>query len=249
MPVRDLIRKTRTTTLAIKPCFMMSPLAVSPVPALRTCASTSSSSTRPRRSPPATPSTASTAANALITAGDDRQLPPTSFFDRMTDDEDETGDRRQRLPVDPRAGQGLRSVPQPRPALALPLPPRGPDRLLQPEVLRRQAGHLPRRRTAKAPTSASSCSTSPGVYRRGTSRDNPIEAEQVAERVVHHFDTRPDTSLGRRHVLRGPGRRHPGRPATGPWTTGPTSPRTSTATGSTGSSSRASSPSRATNAT
>ena len=35
-----------------------------------------------------------------------------------------------------------------------------------------------------------------GVYRRGTSRDNPIEAEKVAERVIHHFSTRPELTLG-----------------------------------------------------
>ncbi|MDN5856723.1 MAG: DUF3320 domain-containing protein, partial [Actinomycetia bacterium] len=35
-----------------------------------------------------------------------------------------------------------------------------------------------------------------GVYRRGTSRDNAIEARKVAERVLHHYDTRPGKSLG-----------------------------------------------------
>ena len=35
-----------------------------------------------------------------------------------------------------------------------------------------------------------------GTYRRGTSRDNPDEATRVAERVIHHCDTRPDLSLG-----------------------------------------------------
>ncbi|HEV2371310.1 MAG TPA: DUF4011 domain-containing protein [Streptosporangiaceae bacterium] len=35
-----------------------------------------------------------------------------------------------------------------------------------------------------------------GVCRRGTRRDNPDEAARVAQRVIHHFDTRPDLSLG-----------------------------------------------------
>ena len=35
-----------------------------------------------------------------------------------------------------------------------------------------------------------------GIYRRGTSRDNPDEAAKVAERVIHHYDTRPGMSLG-----------------------------------------------------
>ena len=35
-----------------------------------------------------------------------------------------------------------------------------------------------------------------GVYRRGSSRDNPIEARTVAELVIHHYDTRPGKSVG-----------------------------------------------------
>ena len=35
-----------------------------------------------------------------------------------------------------------------------------------------------------------------GTYRRGSSRDNPEEAAAVAERVIHHYDTRPGLSLG-----------------------------------------------------
>ena len=35
-----------------------------------------------------------------------------------------------------------------------------------------------------------------GTYRRGTSRDNPEEAARVAERVIHHYGTRPGLSLG-----------------------------------------------------
>jgi hypothetical protein len=37
---------------------------------------------------------------------------------------------------------------------------------------------------------------SPGVYRRGTSRDNLVEAAKVVERVLHHYSTRPDSTLG-----------------------------------------------------
>src|SRR5674476_846111 len=88
LPVRDLIRRSRNATQAIKPCFMMSPLAVS------------------QYLPPdmtfdvvifdeASQVTPGDAINciyrgkALITAGDDKQLPPTSFFDRMTDAEED----------------------------------------------------------------------------------------------------------------------------------------------------------------
>ncbi|WP_018654160.1 hypothetical protein [Actinomadura flavalba] len=35
-----------------------------------------------------------------------------------------------------------------------------------------------------------------GTYGRGKSQQNPLEAEEVALRVMHHFRTRPDLSLG-----------------------------------------------------
>src|SRR5262249_43953301 len=35
-----------------------------------------------------------------------------------------------------------------------------------------------------------------GTYRRGTSRDNPEEAARGAQRVIHHYDSRPALSLG-----------------------------------------------------
>src|SRR5262249_30286906 len=35
-----------------------------------------------------------------------------------------------------------------------------------------------------------------GAYRRGGQRDNPIEAEQVAQLVIEHFQRSPDKTLG-----------------------------------------------------
>ena len=35
-----------------------------------------------------------------------------------------------------------------------------------------------------------------GIYHSQTSRDNPGEATRVAQRIIHHYDTRPGLSLG-----------------------------------------------------
>ena len=91
IPVRDLIARTRNTTLAIKPCFMMSPLAVSQyLPAdMRFDVVIFDEASQ------VTPGDAINCiyrGKALITAGDDKQLPPTSFFDRISDEEDEDTD-------------------------------------------------------------------------------------------------------------------------------------------------------------
>ena len=85
LAVRDLIAQARHAVQALKPCFLMSPLAVS------------------RLLPPeiefdvviideASQVTTADAINcvyrgdALIIAGDERQLPPTSFYDHVEDD-------------------------------------------------------------------------------------------------------------------------------------------------------------------
>ena len=87
-PVRDLIASSRNVTQAIKPVFMMSPLAVSqylPSDIEFDVVIFDEASQ-------VTPGDAINCiyrGKALILAGDDKQLPPTSFFERNTDDDDE----------------------------------------------------------------------------------------------------------------------------------------------------------------
>ena len=89
MPVRTLLERSRHVTQAIKPCFMMSPLAVSQyLPAdlhFDVVIFDEASQVRP-----------GDAINcmyrgaAVILSGDQKQLPPTNFFDAVsTDDEEE----------------------------------------------------------------------------------------------------------------------------------------------------------------
>ena len=61
------------------------------------------------------------------------------------------GFRRHRgVRVDPRPGQGIRRLPEPDAALALPVLARGADRVLQRLVLRRQTHHLPQQAQRRA---------------------------------------------------------------------------------------------------
>ena len=88
LPVRDLIGRTRTTSVAIKPVFMMSPLAVSQyLPS-----EMSFDVVIFDEASQVTPGDAINCiyrGKALILAGDDKQLPPTSFFERNEDDSDD----------------------------------------------------------------------------------------------------------------------------------------------------------------
>ncbi|MCW2135581.1 DUF4011 domain-containing protein [Actinoplanes cyaneus] len=194
LPVRELIARARDVVLALRPCVLASPLTVS------------------QSLPPdigfdavifdeASQITPADAINciyrgrSLITAGDDRQLPPTSFFDRaFTADataDTEVLDYQSVLELAKAcgafAGMGLtwhyRSRHQALVAFA------------------NDAFYQGRLSTFPAPGSGgpdTGVELFPvaGVYRRATSRDNPVEAERVAERIVHHFTTRPDRTLG-----------------------------------------------------
>ena len=192
-PVRDLIARTRNTTLAIKPCFMMSPLAVSQyLPAdMRFDVVIFDEASQ------VTPGDAINCiyrGKALITAGDDRQLPPTSFFDRVSDEEDEDTDVQdfQSILELAKASGAFRNL-----GLRWHYRSRHEDliafsnhRFYEGKLVTYPGAH------SHGPDVGVELFPVAGQYRRGTSRDNPIEAKKVADRVVHHFDTRPDTSLG-----------------------------------------------------
>lgn len=194
LPVRDLIAKTRNTTLAIKPCFMMSPLAVSQYlpPDLVFDVVIFDEASQ------VTPGDAVNCVyrgNALITAGDDKQLPPTSFFDRMADEDEEPDtdvkDFQSILELAKASGAfrnlGLRWHYRSRHEALIAF---SNQKFYEGKLVTYPGSH------SDGPDVGVQMVHVPGQYRRGTSRDNPIEAERVAQRVVHHFDTRPETSLG-----------------------------------------------------
>ncbi len=196
LAVRQLIAQTRNASLALKPCFMMSPLAVSQFlpPDMQFDVVIFDEASQ------VTPADAVNCiyrGKALITAGDDRQLPPTSFFDRVTEaDEDEDAatdvtDFQSILELSKACGAFQN--------LGLTWHYRSRHEALI--AFSNHAFYQGRLVTypgadAEGPDIGVELIHVPGVYRRGTSRDNPVEAQRVADRVLHHFETRPDLSLG-----------------------------------------------------
>ncbi|MET0425154.1 MAG: AAA domain-containing protein, partial [Actinoplanes sp.] len=183
--VQDLLAQARHAVQALKPALLMSPLAVS------------------RFLPPemefdvviideASQVTTGDAINcvyrgdALIVVGDDRQLPPTSYYDRVEDDVtdypsifDLAKATFRVLPL----GWHHRSRHEALFAFANLAYYQG--RLVE----------LPRA-YPQEPDHGVEMFHVEGVYRRQTTSDNPIEAAAVAERVLHHFATRPGRTLG-----------------------------------------------------
>ncbi|GIF03991.1 DUF4011 domain-containing protein [Actinoplanes siamensis] len=193
LPVRELIGRARDVVLDLRPCVLASPLTVS------------------QSLPPdigfdvvifdeASQITPADAINciyrgqSLIVAGDDRQLPPTSFFDRglSTEPADtEVLDYQSVLELAKACGAF--------PGMGLTWHYRSRHQALV--AFANDAFYQGRLSTFPAPGTGgpdTGVELFPvaGVYRRSTSRDNPVEAERVAERIVHHFTTRPDQTLG-----------------------------------------------------
>ncbi|GLW31718.1 DUF4011 domain-containing protein [Actinoplanes regularis] len=192
LPVRELIARTRDVVLALRPCVLASPLTVS------------------QSLPPdigfdvvifdeASQITPADAINciyrgqSLITAGDDRQLPPTSFFDRAFSGSPDTE------VLDYQSVLELAKACGAFPGMGLTWHYRSRHQALV--AFANDAFYQGRLSTFPAPGTGgpdTGVQLFPvaGVYRRATSRDNPIEAERVAERILHHVTTRPGQSLG-----------------------------------------------------
>ncbi|MFD8740738.1 DUF3320 domain-containing protein [Streptomyces sp. NPDC059618] len=195
MPVRELLGRTRDVVQSIKPCFMMSPLTVSqflpPDFHFDVVVFDEASQVRP-----------SDAVNCvyrgrtLVVAGDDKQLPPTSFFDSSVDDD--TDEYAQDVP------DSFESLLHACKAGAMRELPLGwhyrsrhenlitfSNREFYGNAMVTFPGALDEGNDVGV-----AFLEADGVYDRGGRRDNRLEADFVARRVLHHFDTRPGRTLG-----------------------------------------------------
>ncbi len=195
MPVRELLGRTREVVRLIKPCFMMSPLTVSQLlPAdyhFDVVIFDEASQVRP-----ADAINCVYRADSLVVAGDEKQLPPTSFFDSSVEDDSDQYDEGipdnfESLLHACKAG-ALRE-------LSLRWHYRSHHEDLITFSNRSFYGNsmvtFPGALDLGNDIGVEFFPTS-GVYDRGGRRDNRIEAEFVAGRVIHHFDTRPNRTLG-----------------------------------------------------
>ena len=198
MPVRVLIERARHVCQAIKPCFMMSPLAVSQyLPAdlhfdvvIFDEASQVS---------PADAIGCIYRGSALILAGDQRQLPPAGFSGGAAGNGGDEWPEEPGDAADPESVLDLAKGSGAYRSLALRWHYRSRHEAL---IAFSNAAFYEGRlvtfpsRNSDGPNVGVELFWDEGTYRRGTSRDNPDEATRVAERVIHHYDTRPGLSLG-----------------------------------------------------
>ncbi|MFC7929838.1 DUF3320 domain-containing protein [Streptomyces cinereoruber] len=195
MPVRELLGRTREVVRSIKPCFMMSPLTVSQfLPSDYTfdvIIFDEASQVRPGDA-----INCVYRGNSLVVAGDEKQLPPTSFFDAVVEDDsdeyaEDVPDSFESLLHACKAG-AMRELPL---------------------LWHYRSQHENLITFSNREFYQNSMVTFPGafdegndvgvaflkadgVYDKGGRRDNRTEADLVAARVLHHFDTRPGRTLG-----------------------------------------------------
>ncbi|NNJ05942.1 DUF3320 domain-containing protein [Streptomyces sp. PKU-MA01144] len=197
MPVRHLLKQTCDVVRLVKPCFMMSPLTVSrflpPDFEFDVVIFDEASQVLPQDAVNSV-----YRGKALIVAGDQKQLPPTSFFAAAGDSDD--GDE-----WDEDAADGFDSILDMCKASGVlrGLPLRWHYRSRHENLIAFSnhefyddsmvtfPGAL-----EQGPDIGVEFIKADGVYDRGGSSDNPIEATEVAQRVIHHFDTRPEHTLG-----------------------------------------------------
>jgi very-short-patch-repair endonuclease len=185
MPVRKLLEEAGEVAQSLKPCFMMSPLTVSQFlpPSLNFDAVVFDEAS------PVPPSDAVNCVyrgSQLSVAGDDKQLPPTSFFEAISIDgddeyEEEQFEQYESILKQSKSG-GLRD-----------LPLRWHYRSQHEDLIAYSNEAFYRGRLITFPGAVHESDelgvklygVPDGVYRRGTARDNPREAEAVADRVMH----------------------------------------------------------------
>lgn len=198
MPVRKLLGDTRDVATSIKPCFMMSPLAVSqylpPDMTFDIVIFDEASQVEP-----ADAINCIYRGKSLIIAGDQKQLPPSTFFAAATQSDSDEWVEGESEALDYRSVLDLAKSSAALNSITL----RWHYRSRHEGLIAFSNAKFYDGRLITFP-SAEQDGDDVGVrffyvrgtYRRGTSRDNPIEAAAVADRVIHHFDTRPDMTLG-----------------------------------------------------
>ncbi|MFG3322345.1 DUF3320 domain-containing protein [Streptomyces sp. NPDC048171] len=197
MPVRRLLDETRDVVQRLKPCFMMSPLTVSqylpPDFHFDVVIFDEASQVLPQDAVNAV-----YRGDALIVAGDPRQLPPTSFFSAGgdSDDDDEwdedTPDSFESILEACKASGVLREM-----SLRWHYRSRHENLIAfsNHEFYDNSMVVFPGAVTDGQDVGVAFYKAD-GVYDRSNRRDNVAEAELVAERVIHHFSTRPRLTLG-----------------------------------------------------
>jgi Protein of unknown function (DUF4011)/AAA domain len=194
IPVRELLEHAREVTQAIKPCFLMPPVAVSqhlpPSMSFDVVIFDEASQISPGNAV-----NCIYRGTALILAGDRNQLPPSRAVGSVLD----AGQRQRAGPAQAPGPESVLDLAQGSGVFA--------NLALRWHYRSRQEALIAYSNTAfydgrliplpsGGPETGSRLFYGAGTYRRRTFQDNPREAARVTQRIIHHYDTHPELSLG-----------------------------------------------------
>jgi hypothetical protein len=195
LPVRDLLGQTRHLTQALKPCFLMPPLAVSQhlPPGMRFDVVIFDEASQIS---PADAINCIYRGSAVILAGDPHQLPPASASGSGVPHHGEECPGEPAGTPDPESVLDRAKETGAFGTLAL----RWHYRSRHPELIGYSNAAFYGGRLIPVPAGGPETGLElfygQGTHRSRTARDNPDEAARVAQRVIHHYHTRPGLSLG-----------------------------------------------------
>lgn len=200
MPSRELIARARGAVQSLKPVFMMSPLAVSQYVSSDIVFDVVIFD-EASQVLPADAINSIYRGRSLILAGDDKQLPPTTFFERSIEEEDDEeaeakgieGVRDYQSILELAKGSGA------FPDMSLRWHYRSQhESLIAFSNYKFYDGKLITFPSAlqEAEGIGVSFHRVQGMYQRGGSASNPAEAQAVARRVIRHYVKNPELSLG-----------------------------------------------------
>lgn len=201
MPIRKLLERAGPAIQQLKPVFMMSPLSVAQFLKPGALKFDILVMDEASQIEPVDALGAIARADQLIVVGDEKQLPPTSFFKKLAGEVDEEGDDDGVL-IQARYAESI---------LDLCLAKGVPSRMLSwhyrskhqsliavsnREFYENRLFIVPSPYDAIAGMGLKFNLLSNSAYERGTSRTNPIEAQAVARAVVEHARNCCEASLG-----------------------------------------------------
>jgi very-short-patch-repair endonuclease len=207
-PVRKLMEQAGDAVQAFKPVFLMSPLSVAqylPPGQVRFDLLVIDEASQVR---PEDAIGAIARCDQVVVVGDDKQLPPTNFFNRMINDET-ADDEDDEIP----AADGPRRAAMKDIESILSLCSRFPERMLRwhyrsehPGLIAISNRNFYRGELMLPPSVIAGVTdgstglifhkVAEGGYDRGRTRQNEVEAEEVAEAALRHARECPDLSLG-----------------------------------------------------
>lgn len=194
MPIRKLISEAGLAIQAIKPVIMMSPMSIANFFAPGSIEFDLVIFDEASQVRPVEALGAIARAKQLVVVGDSKQLPPTSFFDKMNtdiDDEDNvTADLQSILGMCDAQGAPQRML-------------RWHYRSRHESLISLSNREFYENKLVIFPSPGSRTKMGlvfhylkDAVYDRGKTRTNPVEAEAVADAVIHHALNNPKQSLG-----------------------------------------------------